>query len=516
MELQRVCGILMPISSLASRYGIGCMSKEAYEFVDFLAEAGQSCWQILPLGPTGCGDSPYQPLSAFAGNRYFIDPVTLTEDGLLTREECDTFDFGRDPEKVDYGKMYENRRLILAIAFERFRGQNLAMSEEYLDFMVESQDWLPDYALFRAYKRSVNEASWQEWEDDMRLRRPAAMDEARAALKDQIELVYFEQFEFQRQWKRLRTYANEHGVKIIGDLPFYVSLDSADAWAHPEAFRFDEALRPIEVAGCPPDAFSPTGQLWGNPVYDWDAMKENGYRWWIRRLARNFELFDVVRIDHFHGFESYYAVPAGDETAENGEKRRGPGMDFFNALHAELGADVPIIAEDLGEITPETEALLEATGYPGMNVLQYAFDWTEYSYYMTYNHKKHSVVYTGTHDNMTTRQWIASLNDHDRDLARRFIHSEYTNYDAFVWDFIREAYRSPADLAVIPLQDYLVKGAEARLNTPGMAWGNWQWRLRPDFLSHELAHSSYELAKLYGRLPKKDTVKEENTSGRNP
>ena len=504
MKMKRTCGILMPIPSLASRYGIGCLSKEAYDFVDFLEQAGQSFWQILPVGPTGLGDSPYQPFSAFAGNPYFIDPAGFRDEGLLTDGECERFNCETDPLKVDYGKLYNNRTKLLHIAYERFAQRSLSHSQEYREFLNASKSWLPDYALFRAYKNYVGGMSWLEWDDDMRLRRPQAKEKFRRILKDEIAYVAFEQFEFERQWTRLHTYANEHGIQIIGDLPFYVSMDSADAWSHPEVFRFDESLKPIEVAGCPPDAFSPTGQRWGNPVYDWPALKENGYAWWMKRLERNCALFDVVRIDHFHGFESYYAIPAEDETAENGEKRTGPGMDFFRALHAQLGADVPIIAEDLGEITPETEALLEETGYPGMNVLQYAFDWTEYSYYMTYNHKKHSVVYTGTHDNMTTRQWIESLNDHDRDLARRFIHSENTDYGAFVWDFIREAYRSPADLAIIPLQDYLVKGAEARLNTPGLPFGNWQWRLEPHFLSDELAQSIRALAKLYGRLPKQD------------
>lgn len=504
MIMKRVCGILMPISSLASRYGIGCLSKEAYDFVDFLERSGQSCWQILPPGPTGLGDSPYQPFSAFAGNPYFIDPVTLCEQGLLTREECERFNCETEPLKVDYGKLYNNRTRLLHLAYARFAERGLNRNKEYHDFLDTARSWLPDYALFRAYKSYVGGMCWQDWDDDMRLRRPQALEKFRRVLKDEIAYVAFEQFEFGQQWMRLRAYANEHGIHIIGDLPFYVSMDSADAWAHPEVFRFDGDLTPIEVAGCPPDAFSPTGQLWGNPIYDWPAMKEDGYAWWMGRLKRNFDLFDVVRIDHFHGFESYYAIPAGDETAEHGEKRKGPGTHFFKCMHEQLGPDVPIIAEDLGEITPETEALLAATGYPGMNVLQYAFDWSEYSYYMTFNHKKHSVVYTGTHDNMTTRQWIESLNDHDRDLARRFIHSENTDYGAFVWDFIREAYRSPASLAIIPLQDYLVKGAEARINTPGLPFGNWQWRLEPDFLSDELSRAIYELAKLYGRLPKPD------------
>lgn len=499
--MYRTCGILLPLSSIASPYGIGCLSKEAYEFVDFLAEAGQSYWQMLPFGQTGFGDSPYQSVSAFAGNPYFIDPGTLVQDGLLREEECRSFDFGSNPERVDYGKLYENRGKLLAIANRRFREQKRNEGEEYRTFREKTQDWLPDYALFLAYKMSVGGRSWQEWEDDVKFRKPAVLGRLREELKDQIELYHFEQFEFQRQWTALLDYAHGKNVKIIGDLPYYVSLDSADAWSHPEAFRFDEELKPTEVAGCPPDAFSPTGQMWGNPIYNWEAMKKDGYQWWISRIARNLEMVDVIRIDHFNGFEGYWTIPADAKTAAEGKKEKGPGMDFFRAMKKELG-DIPIIAEDLGVVTKGTKKLLEDSGYPGMNVLQYAFDWSEYSYYMTFNHKKNSVVYTGTHDNKTALQWISEASDHDRDLARRFIHSENTDYGTFVWDFIREAYRSPADLCIVPLQDYLVKGAEARINTPGTQGSNWQWRLPAHYLSHELAKSIFGLAKLYCRLPK--------------
>ena len=296
-------------------------------------------------------------------------------------------------------------------------------------------------------------------------------------------------------------------MKIIGDIPFYAAMDSVDAWAHPEAFKFDKDLVPTVVAGCPPDAHSKTGQLWGNPIYDWKAMKKNNYQWWIRRIRRSYELMDVIRIDHFNGFDEYYEVPYGDETAENGKKEKGPGMAFFRALKKELG-ELEIIAEDLGEITKSSEKLLKDTGFPGMKVLQYAFDWSESSYYLTYNHIKNCVVYTGTHDNTTTRAWIEEIPDHDRDFARRFINSENTDYGRFVWDFIREAYRSCADLCIVPLQDYLVKGREARINEPGTLGSNWQWRLVPNFLSKDLALSIRGLAKTYGRLPK-EPVKEE-------
>ena len=330
---------------------------------------------------------------------------------------------------------------------------------------------------------------------------------------EELDLFLFCQYEFQKQWDRLHAYAKKKGVEIVGDMPYYIALDSADAWAHPECFDFDENHQPVSVAGCPPDAFSPTGQLWGNPVYNWAGMKQDKYAWWIRRLQRNYELMDVIRIDHFNGFDSYYAVPAEEKTAENGERKKGPGIAFFREVKKQLG-DVRIIAEDLGTITPSTEKLLAQTGFPGMKVLQYAFDWTEYSYYMTHNHIRNCVVYTGTHDNKTTREWIEECSDHDRDLARRYIHSENTDYGAFVWDFIREAYRSVADLCIVPLQDYLVLGKEARINTPGTQGSNWQWRLLPNVLSDALANSIHALAKLYCRIPPREETPSEKKTDR--
>ncbi len=497
----RKSGILFPIFSLSSRYGIGCFSKEAYRFVDFLKEAGQNCWQILPLGPTGFGDSPYQPFSAFAGNPYFIDPVGLIEDGLLTAAEADGFDFGKDRERVDYGALYNSRYALLSLACERFAAKGGFSSADYLEFCKREEFWLEDYALFYALKQKYNGASWLDWEEADRLREAKALKAAEEEYADTIRFCRFMQYMFSVQWDKLKTYAGEKGIDIIGDIPFYVAMDSADAWSHPEAFCFDKDRVPELVAGCPPDAFSPTGQLWGNPVYDWESRKKDGYSWWIRRFARNQEMFDIIRIDHFHGFAEYYAIPYKDKTAEHGKQMEGPGMDFFRVVREKL-PDIRIIAEDLGNNTPETEKLLADSGFPGMNVLQYAFDWSESSYYLTYNHRKNSVVYTGTHDNPTTRAWIESCSDHDRDFARRFIHSENSDYGGFVWDMIREAYRSCADLCVIPLQDYLVKGNEARINEPGTAGGNWQWRLPPNFLSHELASSIRQLAVLYGRTGK--------------
>ncbi|MDO4621592.1 MAG: 4-alpha-glucanotransferase [Eubacteriales bacterium] len=496
----RECGILFPVFSLPSRFGIGCFSKEAYEFVDFLKESGQRYWQVLPLGPTGYGDSPYQPLSAFAGNPYFIDLDTLIREGLLKEEEAASAFFGNDQEKVDYGAMYENRKAVLHKAFVRFK-ESAEEETEYKAFIKKNKYWLEDYALFRAMKHRHQQKSWLEWDEEFRLGDERVMACVAEEESDLIEFYYFMQYEFRKQWDALHEYAAEKGIKIIGDIPFYMSMDSADAWAHPEVFRFDKEMKPESVAGCPPDAFSPVGQLWGNPLYNWAKEKRSGYAWWTQRLAYNLELFDVLRFDHFHGFAEYYEIPYGDENALNGTMKEGPGIAFFRSVRKKLG-DFPAIAEDLGVVTPLNSKLLEDSGFPGMNVLQFAFDGSESSWYLPYRHKTNSVVYTGTHDNTTARAWIEGCNDHDRDYVRRYINSVNTDYGAFVWDLIREAYRSTADTCIIPLQDFLVKGEEARINTPGTQGANWCWRLQPNFLSGDLARSIYGLAKLYGRLPK--------------
>lgn len=504
----RESGMLFPIFSLPSKYGIGCFSREAFEFVDFLEKSGQGFWQILPVGPTGFGNSPYQPFSAFAGNPYFISLETLIEEGLLTKDDVDGVDFGKDEQQVDYGAMYESRPKILKKAYERFK-ERTDEQELYEAFMKKEEFWLKDYALFTAIKEEQKGISWLEWEKSLRKRKVHALKEAEKRLKDEIEYVCFVQYEFDKQWTKLRRYANSKNVKIIGDLPFYVSMDSADAWAHPEVFQMDQDFVPTVVAGCPPDAFSSTGQLWGNPIYDWDDMKKNGYDWWVKRIKRNFEFYDVIRIDHFHGFCDYYAVPYGDQTAEHGTLKKGPGMSLFEVLKKEVkelsdwkeGEGFKIIAEDLGNNTPENEKLLKDTGFPGMKVLQYGFtSWD--SYYVNHRHTNNCVVYTGTHDNTPTRAWVEEINDGQRDFARRYINSMNSDYGQFVWDFIREAYRSVADLCVIPLQDYLCEGRNARINTPGAQDGNWQWRLKPNYLSEALAQSIRGMTEVYSRIPK--------------
>ncbi len=498
----RESGILFPIFSLPSKYGIGCFSREAYDFVDFLYESGQGFWQILPIGPTGFGNSPYQPFSAFAGNPYFISLDALIEDGLLTREEADACFFGSDQEKVDYGTLYENRFPLLKKAFARFQEKaagDAALQKEYEEYLKEEAGWLTDYALFTTIKEQQNGASWLDWDEPLRTRSASALENAKQAGKDTFDFTCFLQFYFDRQWKKLRAYANKKNVKIIGDLPFYVALDSADAWAHPEVFLMEKDLTPKAVAGCPPDAFSPTGQLWGNPIYDWEGLKRNGYDWWVKRMKRNYTFYDVIRIDHFHGFAEYYAIPYQDKTAENGKQQKGPGMDLFRVLEDQI-ENLHIIAEDLGTNTPENEKLLADSGFPGMKVLQYGFtSWD--SYYVNHRHIQNCVVYTGTHDNTPTRAWVEEIQDHERNFARRYINSIDTDYGKFVWDFIREAYRSVANLCIIPLQDYLCKGKEARINSPGTADGNWQWRLQPNFLSKDLSRSIRELAEIYSRIP---------------
>lgn len=503
--MMRTCGILFPVFSLPSRYGIGSFSEEAFRFIDFLHDAGQGFWQILPVGPTGYGDSPYQPVSAFAGNPYFISPERLVEKGFLLREECEEKNWGTDPERVDYGALYENRRELLRAAFARFSEkleEDAELQKEWKAYIRKEEWWLDDYALYMTIKENAGGCAWSDWDEPLRVREPRALEKVRKEEAASLEYYRFVQFAFSLQWDSLRAYAKEKQVRIIGDIPFYAAMDSADAWAHPEAFLMDEEHRPVSVAGCPPDAFSPTGQKWGNPVYDWKQMKKDGYSWWIRRIRRSLELYDVLRIDHFHGFDQYYAIPAEDETAEKGELCKGPGMDFFRELRRVLG-DVPVIAEDLGTVTEENRKLLADAGFPGMKVLQYAFtSWD--SIYLPYRHEKNCVVYTGTHDNTTTRAWVEELNDGEREYVRRYINSENTDYGRFVWDFIREAYRSVADLCVIPLQDYLVKGKEARINAPGTAEGNWQWRLKPGFLSDDLCRSIRGLSELYGRIPREE------------
>lgn len=508
----RESGILLPISSIPSEFGIGGFSKEAYDFVDFVTKSGSRYWQILPLGPTGYGDSPYQSFSTYAGNPYYIDLEKLIAEGLLTREECEAEEYGPKERYVDYEKIYFSRFTILRKAFDRWKKKiasddALAQEEkaDYEAFLKESEDWLPDYALYMAVKNAYGGKSWSEWDEDIKTRKAAAIRKAKKDYAEEIEFYCFQQYYFDKQWKALKKYANRSGVKIIGDIPIYVAFDSADAWANPKLFLFDADCNPIDVAGCPPDPFAATGQLWGNPLYNWKYHKKNGYSWWVNRIRHCFKLYDVVRVDHFRGFDEFYAIPAGNKTAEIGEWRKGPGIDLFNTIKKELG-DLPIIAEDLGFLTDSVYELLAATGYPGMKVLQFAFDSREPSNYLPHNYNENCIVYTGTHDNDTTKSWYAELPEEDRNYANEYLGKYAPGWDGISWDFIRLAFSSVAKMVIIPMQDYLCLGADARLNTPSTLGDNWKWRLTTEEYSDALALSIRRLNALYQRgdvLPKK-------------
>ena len=492
--MERASGVLLPIFSLPSKYGIGCFSKEAYQFIDRLKAAGQSYWQILPLGPTGYGDSPYQSFSTFAGNPYFIDLETLTGEGLLTAQECEYGCEGIREDKIDYEKIYKIRFQILEKAFSRF-GEN----DEYRAFVSENQFWLEDYSLYMAIKDRNGGVSWNEWEEPLKNKESQAIENAKAELSRQIAFYKFQQYEFDRQWKRLRSYANENGIEIIGDIPIYVAFDSADTWSAPEMFRFNDALEPIDVAGCPPDGFSQTGQLWGNPLYDWEYHKKTGYDWWIRRIEHCFRLYDVVRIDHFRGFDEYWSVPYGDETAENGKWEKGPGIELFKVLEEKI-KDLDVIAEDLGFLTDSVRELLVESGYPGMKVLQFAFDESGESVYLPFRYDKNCIVYTGTHDNETTKGWLGNLTQSNRAYVNQYTACEDKDTDECVWGLIRAAQSSVAEVCVVPLQDYLCLGNEARMNTPSTLGDNWKWRLTRGQLTDEIIHRINAMTRLYGRI----------------
>ena len=491
----RESGVLLPVASLPSAYGIGCFSKEAYGFVDRLREAGQSCWQILPLGPTSCGDSPYQSFSTFAGNPYFIDLEDLIRRGFVSKEFCDSFDFGDHEEYIDYGKIYQNRFLVLK---EAWKNSKIEEDPDFAVFVQENDYWLKDYALYMAVKDHFEGVCWIEWDEDIRVRRPEAVKRYRKEYAGEIAFYQFQQYLFHVQWTKLKSYANDRGIKIIGDIPIYVAFDSADAWANPRLFQFDEACNPVAVAGCPPDAFSATGQLWGNPLYDWEYHKKTGYKWWMKRLRACFERYDVVRIDHFRAYDAYYSIPAGAKTAQVGSWEPGPGYGLFAAMKRNLG-EKRVIAEDLGFLTPSVLELVERTGYPGMKVLQFAFDSREESDYLPHNYPHNCVVYTGTHDNDTTLGWYRSLVGHDKDFCRRYLHLDGCGDEAAVWEMIRAALGSVADLAVIPMQDYLGLGSEARINIPSTQGNNWKWRMKKDAFTEALAGRIREMCKLYGR-----------------
>ena len=494
---ERSSGILLHPTSLPGKYGIGSLGKEAYKFVDFLKKSNQKLWQIFPLGPTGYGDSPYQCFSSFAGNPYLIDFDLLIEQNLLTEEDLKDVNFGGNEEYIDYGAIYNQKYPLLRKAYENFKANgNKELKEKLETFKTENSSWLDDYSLYISLKNHFNGLPWNEWEDDIRTRKEAAINKYKAELVNEIEYHNFIQFLFFTQWNNVKKYANDNGIKIIGDIPIFVAVDSSDAWANPEIFLFDPELKPVKVAGVPPDYFSATGQLWGNPLYDWDKLKELNYKWWVDRVKANLSTCDIIRIDHFRGFDEYWAVPYGDKTAENGTWCPGPRTDLFNAIKNELG-ELPIIAEDLGTMTQGVIDLREATGFPGMKILGFAFDSKEENDYLPHTYTKNCVVYTGTHDNDTLIGWFTKANEDDKQFARNYLNSRSDN--EIHWDAIRGAWSSVANMAIAPIQDFLGLGSEARINTPGLASGNWQWRLKDGVLTDELAERIAKLTKVYSR-----------------
>ncbi len=484
-------GILLPIFSLPSPYGVGTLGAEARRFVDFLSAAGQRYWQILPLCPTGYGDSPYSGFSTFAGNPYFIDLDTLCAEGYLKKSEIRACAFTQDGQ-VHYDELYEKRYPLFRKAYARFLKNTPA---DFGAFCAEN-DWLEDYALFAALKDQNGGKAWQEWPEPLRRRRKGALEKAGQALSREVTFWKFLQYLFYRQWADLKRYANDRGVRLIGDLPIYVALDSADVWAEPGQFQLDRDLRPTEVAGVPPDAFTADGQLWGNPLYNWEKMRRGGYAWWMRRIAHQRDFCDVLRIDHFRGFEAYYAIPAGEPTARNGRWLPGPGLDFFKVMEEKVGA-FPIIAEDLGFLTDGVRQLLADTGFPGMKVLEFAFS-GEDSDYLPHNYTRSCVVYTGTHDNSTVLGWLQSADPGEAAFAAAYLN--LTAREGFHWGLMRAAWSSVADLAVVQMQDVLGLGDEARINTPSTLGPNWRWRMDKKALTPKLAQKLRGYMELYRRL----------------
>ncbi len=494
--MERCSGILLPVSALPSPCGIGTLGRAAYEFCDFLERAGQRVWQMLPLGPTSYGDSPYQSFSTYAGNPYFVDPELLMEEGLLTREELDSFPWGSDPERVDYGAIYSSRFALLRRAFARGAERERAA---LCRFREENAAWLEDYALFMALKAHFGMRPWTQWEEeDVRLHKSGALARYAALFKEEVEFYSFVQYLFFRQWDALRDYAHARGIRIMGDMPIYVAMDSADVWAGPENFLLDERNAPLAVAGVPPDYFSATGQLWGNPLYRWDYMEQNGFRWWIERIKGASRLYDTLRIDHFRGFESYWRVGASETTAMVGEWVKGPGMALIHAIKAAC-PDVEIIAEDLGFLSDGVRALLAESGFPGMKVLEFAFDSREPGNYLPHTYPRHCVCYVGTHDNTTAAAWRSEAAPEDVQMATDYL--GLNDAEGFHWGMIRGGMSSVADLFVTQLQDYLGLGAEGRMNVPGTLGGNWTWRFPPGRLTEELAARIRRMVWMYGRLP---------------
>ena len=497
--MKRSSGVLLPVASLPSKYGIGCFDRCAYDFVDQLVKAGQSYWQILPMGPTGYGDSPYQAFSTFAGNPYFISPDDLVKKGYLTENDCIRAAEGTSGKEVHYDVLFQKR---LGLLRKAYANSSIEADVSYQAFVQENSEWLADYALFMAIKDNKSGKSYLEWEDAIRLRSPEAMVSYRNRLLEDVNFYQFVQYEFYTQWAALKKYANDKGISIIGDIPIYVALDSADTWAHPELFQLDEANIPTAVAGCPPDGFSATGQLWGNPLYRWDYHRETGYSWWISRLHYVFQMYDVVRIDHFRGFDEYFSIPHGAENAIGGHWEKGPGIDLFRKVEQALGWK-QVIAEDLGYVTDSVRELVRESGFPGMKVLEFAFDSRDSGCandYLPHNYPVNSVAYTGTHDNETIVGWWSSITKEEQKLARDYMCDQYTPESELYKSLISLIMRSSAKLCVIPMQDYLGLGNNCRINTPSTVGKNWKWRVNTRQLSLKLQKEIQEMTLRYGRM----------------
>ena len=489
--MKRASGIIMPVFSLPGKYGIGTFGKEAYDFIDFLSDAGQKYWQVLPMGPTDCGNSPYSSLSVFAGNPNFIDLEQLIEEGTVDRKEVEMIDWGSG--NVDYDKVIPGKKKILKSAYLKAYG---SVKEEVSDFAENNISWIYDYALYMALKEHFDGLPWYEWEEDIRLREQEAVEKYRSELKDSINYHIYVQYLFFKQWDKLKKYAEDKDVKFIGDIPIYAAMDSADVWASPENFQLDKKNMPVDVAGVPPDYFSEEGQLWGNPLYDWLAMKNDGYGWWIRRIGAAERLYDVIRIDHFRGLESYWAVPATEKTAVNGEWRKGPGLDFIERIKGWF-CGIEIIAEDLGILTDDVRELLKNSRFPGMKVLQFAFDDSGNSDYLPHKYDKNCVCYGGTHDNATIKEWLETGDKKEIEFAREYF--GINKKDNFNFGIIRGGMASVADTFITQMQDYLELGKEARTNIPGIAFGNWKWKMEEGAATKQLAEKILKMTKLYGR-----------------
>ena len=499
--MMRTSGVLLSVTSLPSKYGIGCFDQAAYDFVDWLEKAGQTYWQILPLGATshaGAFDSPYQAYSAFAGNPYFISLDALVEEGVLSGYECVEMSFDPDPEHVDYQALYDNRLKLLHKAYER---SEIYKNEAYQNFCKENFWWLDDYALFMAVKDFFGGASWTQWPNDIRMHYGFALNYYREKLYFDVEFQKYLQFKFYEQWSKLKKYANDKNIQIVGDMPIYVSPDGSDVWAQPEMFQLDEQNMPTQIAGCPPDSFSADGQVWGNPLYRWDYHKATGYHWWVTRMWYSYKLYDVVRIDHFRGFDEYFAIPAGSSSAKDGHWEKGPGMDLFNTLRASLG-EKGVIAEDLGLLTDGVRRLVKDSGYPNMKVLQFAFDRADIggaNDYLPHNYNNNCVVYTGTHDNETISGWFLGLSKEDKEFVRDYLGDHDTANKWMYKRLIATAMGSTANMCVIPVQDWLGLDNNARMNVPGTVNVNWSWRLCPGQITDELAEEVLIITKRFGR-----------------